>query len=141
MCHVRWRSTLFCFWLGTALPGICENHYLSPLMASCKRMAVSATLLKNTSYGNGSVAYKASSWWSHIEMDPPNAIFRVTAAYKQDTNLKKISPGLDAYCDDSGKPYVLPSLPRRRNDRVQRKWIKSMPLLPKAHSFAICPSA
>jgi len=64
----------------------------------------------------GSVAYRASSWWSHIKMDTPNAIFRVTAAYKQDTNLKKISLGIGAYCDDSGKPYALPSLPRWRND-------------------------
>ena len=79
-------------------------------------MAVSATLLKNTSYGNGSIANRASSWWSRIEMDPPNTIFSVTAAYKQDTNPKKISLGVGAYCDDSRKPYVLPSLPRRRND-------------------------
>ena len=103
-------------------------------------MAVSATLLKNTSYGNGSVAYRASSWWFNVEMDPPNAIFRVTAAYKQDTNPKKVSPGVGAYCDDSGKRNVLPSLPRWRNDWVQRKWIKSMPLLLKAHSSVICPS-
>lgn len=70
-------------------------------------MAVSATLLKNTLYGNGSVTCRASSWWSHIEMDPPNTIFRVTAAYKQDINPKKISLVVDAYFDDSGKPYVL----------------------------------
>ena len=119
-------------------PAVRESCYLSPLMASCKRMRVSATLLKNTSYGKGSVAYRASSWWSHTEMDPPNAIFRVTAAYKQDTNPKKISLGVGVYCDDSGKPFVLP---RQRNDRVQRKWIKSMPLLPNVHSSAICPSA
>jgi len=35
---------------------------------------------------------------------------------QQDTNLKKISLGVGAYCDDSGKPYALPSLPRWRND-------------------------
>jgi aspartate/tyrosine/aromatic aminotransferase len=49
-------------------------------------------------------------------MDPSNAVFRVTAAYKQVTNQKKISLGVGAYCDDSGKPHVLPSLPRQRND-------------------------
>jgi aspartate aminotransferase len=54
--------------------------------------------------------------WSHIEMDPPDAVFRVTAACRQDTNLKKSSLGVGAYCDNSGKPYVLRSLPRRRND-------------------------
>jgi aspartate/tyrosine/aromatic aminotransferase len=49
-------------------------------------------------------------------MDPLNAIFRVRAAYKQDTNPKKISLGVGAFCDDSGKPYVFPSLPRQRHD-------------------------
>lgn len=123
------------------LPAVRENRYLIPLMASYKRMVVSATLLKSTSYGNGSVACWASSLWSHIETDPPNAIFRVTAAYKQDTNPKKISLGVGEYCDDSGKPYVLPSLPRWRNDWMQRNWIKNMPLLLIVHSSAICPSA
>jgi aspartate/tyrosine/aromatic aminotransferase len=74
-------------------------------------------------------------------MDPPNAIFRVTVAYKQDINPKKINLDVDAYFDDSGKSYVLPSLPRRRKDGVQRKWIMSIHLLPKVHSSAICPSA
>jgi aspartate/tyrosine/aromatic aminotransferase len=34
-------------------------------------------------------------------MDPPNTIFRVTAAHKQDINPKKISLVVDAYFDDS----------------------------------------
>lgn len=80
-------------------------------MAKCVRIAfVSSTLLKNAQYGNSSVACRASSWWSHVEMGPPDAILGVTEAYKRDTNPKKINLGVGAYRDDNGKPYVLPSV-------------------------------
>jgi len=45
-------------------------------------------------------------------MGPPDAILGVTEAYKKDTNPKKINLGVGAYRDDSGKPYVLPSVKR-----------------------------
>jgi len=53
---------------------------------------------------------RASSWWSDVEMGPPDAILGVTEAYKKDTNPKKISLGVGAYRDDNGKPFVLPSV-------------------------------
>lgn len=49
-----------------------------------------------------------SSWWSHVEMGPPDAILGVTEAYKRDSNPSKINLGVGAYRDDDGKPYVLP---------------------------------
>lgn len=48
-----------------------------------------------------------SSWWSHVEMGPPDPILGVTEAFKRDTNSKKMNLGVGAYRDDSGKPYVL----------------------------------
>ena len=51
-----------------------------------------------------------SSWWSHIEMGPPDAILGLTEAYKRDKNPKKINVGAGTYRDDNGKPYVLPSV-------------------------------
>lgn len=45
-----------------------------------------------------------------MEMGPPDAILGVTEAFKRDTNPKKINLGVGAYRDDSGKPYVLPSV-------------------------------
>lgn len=51
-----------------------------------------------------------SSWWSHVEMGPPDAILGVTEAYKRDQNSNKINLGAGAYRDDNGKPYVLPSV-------------------------------
>lgn len=50
------------------------------------------------------------SWWSHVEMGPPDIILGVTEAYKKDQNPNKINLGVGAYRDDNGKPHVLPSV-------------------------------
>uniref|UniRef100_A0A8C4S234 Aspartate aminotransferase n=1 Tax=Erpetoichthys calabaricus TaxID=27687 RepID=A0A8C4S234_ERPCA len=49
----------------------------------------------------------SSSWWSHVEMGPPDPILGVTEAFKRDSNPKKMNLGVGAYRDDNGKPYVL----------------------------------
>lgn len=51
---------------------------------------------------------RASSWWSHVELGPPDAILGVTEAFKRDANPNKINLGVGAYRDDDGKPYILP---------------------------------
>lgn len=56
------------------------------------------------------VAIACSSWWSGVEMGPPDAILGVTEAFKRDSNPKKINLGVGAYRDDNGKPFVLPSV-------------------------------
>lgn len=48
-----------------------------------------------------------SSWWSGVQMGPPDPILGVTEAFKRDTNPKKMNLGVGAYRDDQGKPYVL----------------------------------
>ena len=58
----------------------------------------------------GSILSVFSSWWSQVELGPPDAILGITEAFKKDTNPKKINLGVGAYRDDSGKPYVLPSV-------------------------------
>ncbi|CAP25602.1 Protein CBR-GOT-2.2 [Caenorhabditis briggsae] len=57
-----------------------------------------------------STAVRGKSWWSHVEMGPPDAILGVTEAFKADKNPKKINLGVGAYRDDQGKPFVLPSV-------------------------------
>ena len=52
----------------------------------------------------------SSSWWSHVEMGPPDAILGIGEAFKKDNNPKKVLLGAGAYRDDNGKPYVLPSV-------------------------------
>ncbi|XP_043276233.1 aspartate aminotransferase, mitochondrial isoform X2 [Venturia canescens] len=69
--------------------------------------------LLNKNHGNGITSYStrlASSWWSQVEMGPPDAILGVTEAFKRDQNPKKINLGVGAYRDDNGKPFVLPSV-------------------------------
>uniref|UniRef100_A0A4W5QQ97 Aspartate aminotransferase n=1 Tax=Hucho hucho TaxID=62062 RepID=A0A4W5QQ97_9TELE len=55
----------------------------------------------------GVLSIRASSWWSEVQMGPPDPILGVSEAYKRDTNSKKINLGVGAYRDDQGKPYVL----------------------------------
>ncbi|KHN79736.1 Aspartate aminotransferase, mitochondrial [Toxocara canis] len=51
-----------------------------------------------------------STWFTHVEMGPPDPILGVTEAFKADTNPKKMNLGVGAYRDNSGKPFVLPSV-------------------------------
>ncbi|XP_063045510.1 aspartate aminotransferase, mitochondrial-like [Engraulis encrasicolus] len=53
---------------------------------------------------------RASSWWSGVEMGPPDPILGVTEAFRRDTNPKKMNLGVGAYRDDQGKPWVLTSV-------------------------------
>lgn len=53
-----------------------------------------------------------NSWWSNVEMGPPDAILGITEAFKRDTNPKKINLGVGAYRTDEGKPFILDSVKR-----------------------------
>ena len=56
------------------------------------------------------VRNQAASFWSGVEMGPPDAILGVTEAWRKDTNPKKMNLGVGAYRDDNGQPFVLPSV-------------------------------
>ncbi|XP_065064421.1 aspartate aminotransferase, mitochondrial-like [Rhopilema esculentum] len=60
------------------------------------------------------------SWWSHVELGPPDAILGLTEAFKKDPNPNKVNLGAGAYRDDNGKPFVLPSV-RRAEDIIRSK--------------------
>lgn len=62
-----------------------------------------------------------SSWWSHVEQGPPDAILGVTEAFKKDDNPNKINLGVGAYRDDEGKPYVLPTVREAERRVVDQK--------------------
>ena len=51
-----------------------------------------------------------SSCWANVELGPPDAILGITEAFKRDSHPQKINLGVGAYRDDSGKPFVLPSV-------------------------------
>ncbi len=51
-----------------------------------------------------------NSTWANVTQGPPDPILGVTQAYLEDKNPLKINLGVGAYRDDSGKPWVLPSV-------------------------------
>jgi len=57
-----------------------------------------------------SSAARNSSFWTGVEMGPPDAILGVTEAFKRDTSSSKMNLGVGAYRDDAGQPFVLPSV-------------------------------
>jgi len=85
--------------------------------------AVSSATVKTLLLRRGSVAAAsasarhASTWWSGVEMGPPDPILGVSEAFKADNNPKKINLGVGAYRGDDGKPFVLPSV-RTAEDRI-----------------------
>ncbi|KAJ7470659.1 aspartate amino-transferase [Mycena latifolia] len=46
--------------------------------------------------------------WQSVPLAPPDSIFQLTAAYKEDTFDKKVNLGVGAYRDDDNKPWILP---------------------------------
>jgi len=76
---------------------------------SSQLMRCSSKLL-NSSSAVTPIGARAGSWWSGVEMGPPDPILGVTEAFKKDQNPKKMNLGVGAYRDDQGKPFVLPSV-------------------------------
>ena len=73
--------------------------------------SASASLQRTTApVLQAAVRNQAASFWSGVEMGPPDAILGVTEAWKKDTNPKKMNLGVGAYRDDNGQPFVLPSV-------------------------------
>ncbi|XP_054006446.1 aspartate aminotransferase, mitochondrial [Hylaeus anthracinus] len=89
---------------------------------STRLMSLSSiyTLFKTNCNVNSYTVRSMSSWWSHIEMGPPDAILGITEAFKKDQNPKKINLGVGAYRDDNGKPFVLPSV-RMAEEKIRNK--------------------
>ncbi|PSC69059.1 aspartate aminotransferase isoform B [Micractinium conductrix] len=52
----------------------------------------------------------AAGWFGHVTEAPRDPILGVTEKYLADTNPMKINLGVGAYRDDSGQPWVLPSV-------------------------------
>ncbi|XP_071856890.1 glutamate oxaloacetate transaminase 2 [Bombus fervidus] len=71
-------------------------------------------------FKNNSNVRSISSWWSQIEMGPPDPIFSLTERYKADTHPNKVNLGVGAYRDDETKPFILPSV-RMAEERIRSR--------------------
>jgi len=69
-----------------------------------------STKLLNQSTAVTPLGARSGSWWSGVEMGPPDPILGVSEAFKRDSNPSKMNLGVGAYRDDQGKPFVLPSV-------------------------------
>ena len=52
--------------------------------------------------------YQLNNQFAHVQQAPPDAIFSMVTAFKNDKFEKKVNLGLGAFRDDEGKPYVFP---------------------------------
>uniref|UniRef100_A0A170YUJ9 Aspartate aminotransferase n=1 Tax=Triatoma infestans TaxID=30076 RepID=A0A170YUJ9_TRIIF len=77
------------------------------------------------------------SWWSKVEMGPPDAILGVTEAFKRDTNPQKINLGVGAYRDDNGKPYVLSSVLQAEEKIMSEKLDKEYAAIHGIQAFCV----
>lgn len=84
-------------------------HQSTARYASTKTAAAASQPSSQESASSTSSA-SSGSWWSHVELGPPDAILGVTEAFKKDHNEKKINLGVGAYRDDNNKPFILPSV-------------------------------
>jgi len=66
-------------------------------------------------------AVRSASFWSGVEMGPPDAILGVTEAFKKDQNPLKMNLGVGAYRDDNGQPFVLPSVRQAEQNVIAAK--------------------
>ena len=51
-----------------------------------------------------------ASTWANVKMAPADPILGLSEAFQTDADPRKVNLGVGAYRDDSGKPYVLPSI-------------------------------
>lgn len=113
-------------------------HLFAMSVISSLKLFVPASL--GNSYNAISVvSSRASSWWSHVEMGPPDPILGVTEAFKRDTNPKKMNLGVGAYRDDNGKPFVLPSVRAAEAEIMKKNMDKEY--APISGSPEFCKSA
>lgn len=59
--------------------------------------------------------------FAKVPLAPPDSIFKLTAAFKQDTNPNKVNLGVGAYRDDTGKPWILPSVKKVKADYLSNE--------------------
>jgi aspartate aminotransferase len=55
------------------------------------------------------------SFFSAVELAPPDTIFDLTASYKADPAIEKVNLSIGAYRDDQGRPWVLPVVQKVNN--------------------------
>jgi aspartate aminotransferase len=66
--------------------------------------------LSSSSSDTAVVSDKVGKLWQSIPMGPPDAILGIAQAFRSCQDSRKVNVCVGAYRDDSGKPWVLPSV-------------------------------
>lgn len=103
------------------IPKRLRKIYLEEMAQALKKLTTQVLKPNNLDHVAGITAIRAkSSWWDNVPMGPPDVILGISEAFKRDTHPKKVNLGVGAYRDDSGKPFVLPSV-RKAEGKVAQK--------------------
>lgn len=65
----------------------------------------------------GSISNATSFTQDVVPQAPEDPLFGLMAAYRRDTDSKKVDLGIGAYRDDNAKPWVLPVVKQVRYPR------------------------
>lgn len=71
----------------------------------------------------GSITNATSFTQDVVPQAPEDPLFGLMAAYRRDTDSKKVDLGIGAYRDDNAKPWVLPVVKQVRNARTTSQCI------------------
>lgn len=55
--------------------------------------------------------------FGHVDLAPADPILSLSAAYKNDTFIRKVNLGIGAYRSEEGKPYVFPVV-KKAEERI-----------------------
>jgi aspartate aminotransferase len=73
---------------------------------------------------------------SVVPQAPEDPLFGLMAAYRRDTDPKKVDLGIGAYRDNNAKPWILPVV--KKVSTAHPCWSSYFPLLPLSTPGAPC---
>lgn len=71
---------------------------------------LSTAFSASTSSSSSSSVSSTSSVWSDVELGPPDAILGIAQAFRESQDPNKVNLCVGAYRDDTGMPWVLPTV-------------------------------
>jgi aspartate aminotransferase len=94
----------------------------SPSSTTSSSDAAQSRLQQITSHMSSTTNMKTSSFGADIvPQAPEDPLFGLMAAFRRDTDSKKVDLGIGAYRDDNAKPWVLPVVKKVRLVLVSQK--------------------
>ncbi|CEM13057.1 unnamed protein product [Vitrella brassicaformis CCMP3155] len=94
---------------------------LSPAARRLAVISLPAARQQAAAVGVGIGRCRSRVSWAHVRPAPPDPILGLNEAYLADTDKRKINLSVGAYRDNQGQPWVLPSVRRAEELRLQNE--------------------